>query len=135
MISLEFTRQVRLLNSKEFSRVFDNTTLKAANSHLLVLASENDKTHPRLGFVLAKKQVKLAVDRNLVKRVIRESFRHNQHQMANNDFVILARPGLADLDSKELREMIDGLWFRLKRPKNNGRKSAGRKKAEPSKAK
>jgi len=131
MKTCDFPKQVRLLNSKEFSRVFDNTTHKAANANLLVLASENDLQHPRLGFVLAKKQLKLAVDRNRVKRIIRESFRMHQHQMANQDFVILARPGLAKLTNQELREMIDGLWFRLKRPRHHDRHD--RKRKRPSK--
>jgi len=33
--------------------------------------------------------------------------------------VVLARSGLAELDNQQIREMIDGLWFRLKRPSND----------------
>jgi ribonuclease P protein component len=88
-----------------------------------VLASPNQLEKPRDGYVLAKKQLKRAVDRNRVKRLIRESFRQHQHDLVSNDFVILARSGIVELDNQQIREMIDGLWFRLKKPhgKHQGR--------------
>jgi ribonuclease P protein component len=123
MLDLAFRRDLRLLNPAEFKRVFDNTALRGSTPHLLVLASPNQLEKPRVGFVLAKKQLKRAVDRNRVKRLIRESFRQHQHDLVSNDFVILARSGIVELDNQQIREMIDGLWFRLKKPhgKHQGR--------------
>lgn len=83
---------------------------------MLLLASANNLDHPRLGFVLAKKQIKLAVQRNRVKRLVRESYRLHLQQIPALDFVVLARSGIADLDNEQIREMIDVLWFKLKRP-------------------
>ncbi len=127
MNTFEFPRSVRLLSPGDFSQVFNNTEFKASNRYLLILATPNKNDVSRLGFVIAKKHVKHAVQRNRIKRIIRESFRLNQHKMANNDFVILARPGISDLENGEIREMIDGLWFKLrqsngKRPNKNKRK-------------
>lgn len=109
-----FSRDLRLLSSSQFKTVFEQTAFKASNRQLLLLASKNQQNHARLGFVLAKKQLKLAVDRNRVKRVIRESFRHSHTNLGNIDVVVLARPGLDKLDNKSLRKLIDGMWHRLK---------------------
>jgi ribonuclease P protein component len=116
MTSFDFSRNARLLRPAEFKRVFENTELRGSTSCLLVLASANQQTRARLGFVIAKKQVRHAVDRNRVKRLVRESFRLNNSRLESLDFVILARSGVIDMDNQQLREMIDALWFRLKRP-------------------
>ena len=126
MNTFEFPRSVRLLSPGDFSQVFNNTEFKASNRYLLILATPNKNDVSRLGFVIAKKHVKHAVQRNRIKRIIRESFRLNQHKMANNDFVILARPGISDLENGEIREMIDGLWFKLRQ--SNGKRSNKSKK-------
>ena len=124
-----FRKDLRLLKPAEFKRVFDNTALRGSTPHLLVLAAPNELNRPRVGFVLAKKQLKLAVDRNRVKRLVRESFRQHQHDLASHDFVILARSGIVQLDNQQIREMIDSLWFRLKKPhgKHQGRKRKPRR--------
>lgn len=131
MPDLAFRKNSRLLKPAEFKRVFDNTALRGSTSCLLVLATPNDKAQPRLGFVIAKKQLKLAVDRNRVKRIIRESFRQNQHQLQSNDFVILARSGILKLDNQQIREMIDNQWFKMKHVngKESGKQRRHRKKA------
>ena len=111
-----FTRQSRLLKPDEFKQVFDKTELRGSTPHLLILARASASGQARLGFVIPKKQIKHAVQRNRVKRLIRESFRHHQQRMDELDLVVMARTGLAELDNQQIREMIDALWFRLKRP-------------------
>ncbi|WP_286718420.1 ribonuclease P protein component [Thalassolituus sp. UBA2009] len=127
-----FPRRARLLKPVEFKRVFDKTELRGSSPHLLVLATPNEQDQARIGFVLAKKQIKRAIDRNRIKRLVRESFRHHQHEMASLDFVLLARSGLAELDNQQIREMIDGLWFRLKRPSNDRQANGSRKNRRAS---
>src|SRR5690554_6574751 len=124
MSETAFERNKRLLKPYEFKRVFDNTELRGGTSQILVLASANQLENPRIGFVFSKKNMKLAVDRNRVKRIIRESFRQQQAKLPALDFVILGRKGLSELDNAEIRAMIDALWFRLKRPSNE-RKAKG----------
>lgn len=121
-----FPSSHRLLKPAEFKRVFDNTELRSSSPQLLLLASSNNQNHARIGFVLAKKQIKRAVDRNRIKRIVRESFRHNQHKLAAIDFVILGRKGLEELDAMQLRTMIDQMWFRLKRPSHDRKANRSR---------
>lgn len=126
MSDFAFTRAARLLRPAEFKQVFDNTQWRSSSPELLLLASANTQGQARLGFVLAKKQIKLAVDRNRVKRIVRESFRHHQAKLPAYDFVVLGRSGLTRLDNAELRTLIDTLWFKLKRPNHDKSTNASR---------
>ncbi len=79
----------------------------------MLLARFNEQEHARLGLVIAKKNVRRAVDRNKVKRVARESFRHHRAELGNLDIVVLARRGLGDLDSQALHALFRDMWRRL----------------------
>lgn len=116
-----FSRSLRLLSSSEFKNVFANTCFKASSRHLLLLACPNTQGHARIGFVLAKKQLKRAVDRNRVKRIVRESFRYIHCDLDNLDVVVLARTNLHRLDNQQLRQLIDGMWLKLKPIKHEKR--------------
>ncbi len=116
-----FSRSLRLLSSSQFKNVFANTAFKASSRHLLLLASVNTQTHARIGFILAKKQLKRAVDRNRVKRVVRESFRYIHCDLDSLDVVVLARSNLQTLDNQQLRQLIDELWLKLKPIKHEKR--------------
>ncbi len=115
MVSRDFDRDKRLLTARQFSAVFDSPTGKVPGKHVLLLARENGLDHPRLGLVIGKKNVKLAVQRNRLKRLIRESFRHNQETLTGWDIVVIARKGLGELENPELHQQFGKLWKRLLR--------------------
>lgn len=114
-MSRGFGREKRLLTPRQFKAVFDSPSGKVPGRNVLLLARENDLHHPRLGLVIGKKSVKLSVERNRIKRQIRETFRHHQLELAGWDIVIIARKGLADLDNPELAKQFAKLWKRLSR--------------------
>jgi len=113
MTEFRYPRRLRLLTSGDFSRVFDRAEVKVPERHLLILARPNDLGHPRIGFVISKKNVRRAVKRNRVRRIIRESFRLHQHQLPALDMVILARKGLDTLEGPELHAIIRRCWSRV----------------------
>lgn len=47
--------------------------------------------YPRLGLAISKKNAKRAVDRNRIKRLIREGFRQETNRLPSVDIVILSR--------------------------------------------
>lgn len=114
-MNLGFGREKRLLTPQQFKAVFDSASYKVASKNVLLLARDNQLEHPRLGLVIGKKSVKLAVERNRIKRQIRESFRHSQNTLLGVDVVIVARRGIADLSNIELRNQFDKMWKRLAR--------------------
>ena len=80
-----------------------------------MLFVENTLSHPRLGLAIAKKQVKSAVIRNRIKRIVRESFRTHQHLLPPLDIVVLVRRGVADRSPAELHRSLQRHWERLVR--------------------
>nr|WP_232108434.1 MULTISPECIES: ribonuclease P protein component [Pseudomonas] len=104
-----------MLTPRHFKAVFDSPTGKVPGKNLLILARENGLDHPRLGLVIGKKSVKLAVQRNRLKRLMRDSFRLNQQLLAGLDIVIVARKGLGEVENPELHQHFGKLWKRLAR--------------------
>lgn len=108
-----FTKSLRLLSSNDFQTVFNDAPLRASHQNFLFLARQNALNHPRLGLVIAKKHIRLAVQRNRVKRLIRETFRTKQQQLPDIDVIVLARKGMNDLTNAALVEQLDLQWQRL----------------------
>jgi len=111
MVSLScFSRQARLLQSREFQRVFNNTECKSADALLTVLAVRNTCGHPRLGLAISKKKIKTAVARNKIKRLIRESFRQHKNEMGNLDIVVLGQTRAAMASNQQAFESLATHW-------------------------
>jgi ribonuclease P protein component len=114
-VSGSFSRDKRLLTPRQFKTVFDSPAAKVPGKNILLLARDNGLDLPRLGLVIGKKSVKLSVERNRLKRLLRESFRLNQPMLSGWDVVIVARKGLADQSNAELLQQFGKLWKRLAR--------------------
>ena len=67
----------------------------------------------RLGITVAKKVSKKAVDRNRLKRQIREFYRQRQHQLSNASVVISAKPSSLNASDQERRVSLQELWAKL----------------------
>lgn len=109
-----FTRQRRLPGKADFDRVFSQATIRLNSHPFLLLATAGAAEESRVGMVVGKRHAKRAVDRNRIRRRIRESFRLLQWPVAL-DVVILARPGAGDCDGQALAASLDQLWSRLAR--------------------
>lgn len=97
MSTQRFTKDRRLLTPADFKHVMDGAEFKAHHSHYMLLAKASALSSDRIGFIIAKKKVKLAVGRNRIKRCIRDTFRRRQSTTsAALDIVFLAKPALAD---------------------------------------
>lgn len=110
-----FGKSRRLLTAAQYSRVFDAADAKASHRNVLLLARLNQQSGNRLGLVIAKKNVRLAVQRNRIKRIAREVFRQLPEQDRGLDVVLLARRGMDQLDNAELAVILREQWNRLER--------------------
>lgn len=118
-----FGKQHRLLTPREFKAVFDGALFKASHRSLLLLAipAVDTPSQPdapaRLGLVVAKKHARLAVQRNRLKRLLRESFRHHKAELTGLDIVALVKPGLWQQENSAIRAIIEEQWARLLKQK------------------
>lgn len=88
---------------------------KSSDRLFTVLARRGPGPGARLGLAVSKKNVKRAVDRNHVKRLVRESFRRQRSRLDDLDVVVLARRGVADHSNAEISESLSRHWERLAR--------------------
>lgn len=104
-----FSRTLRLLKAADYQAVFDKAH-KSADGFLTVLGTANPMGYARLGLAVSKKNIRHAVARNRIKRLVRESFRLNRHQLGSVDFVVMARPQALQADNQTLRNALDKHW-------------------------
>ena len=114
MISKEFSfpSGLKLGNPADYKRVFANP-VKSTDNFFTLLVIRNDLDHPRLGLAIAKKNIRKAVTRNLIKRSVRENFRLKQYDLINIDIVVLARRGAANASPALLKKSLDKHWLKL----------------------
>lgn len=110
-----FPRRLRLLTAGEYRHVFDHAAFKIHGKGLLALAIPNTLGHPRVGLVFSKKNVRRAVDRNRLKRLVRESIRLQQHRLPAVDIVVLSRRGVHEQDNATLHRQLHSMWRRLEK--------------------
>jgi ribonuclease P protein component len=110
--SCRFPRSVRLLNRVEYQQVFADP-VRSSDDLFTVLACRNSRETARLGLAIAKKTIARAVQRNRIKRLVRESFRANQAQLLGIDAVVLAKKGLQDRSNNEIQRSLSKHWDRL----------------------
>lgn len=111
-MAARFPRCVRLLKPAEFKVAFQKGTRFHERGLTAVSAASNSK-EARLGLAISKKAVPLSVDRNRLKRQIRESFRLHHRQLPGVDLVILVKPGSRPLTALLLSQSLERLWTRI----------------------
>ena len=107
-----FSRQLRLIKPAEYKNVFAKP-IKSSDLYFTLLAQKNELNHPRLGLAIAKKNIKKAVNRNVIKRTIRENFRLQQHNLGNVDIIVLARKEAVGVPLDILRKSLEKHWLKL----------------------
>lgn len=112
-VSYQFNRELRLLTPNHFNAVFSNQPQRFSSQHFTLLLTPNQEQHPRLGFAVAKKRVKLAVQRNRIKRLMRDSFRLQQHYLPSVDIVVMVRNGIDTLENNDIDRQITKLWRKI----------------------
>ena len=114
MVSLKFGRELRLLTPGQFDNVFQ-LPFRVSSPLFTILAKANHLPHPRLGLTIAKKRVKLATQRNRIKRCCRNSFRLHQHGLPPVDLVLLVKGDISTTPNAELHKQLEKLWSKIKR--------------------
>ncbi len=92
-MTLRFSGHHKLKKATDFSSVFNEASVRQSEDSILLLGKLSDQPINRLGMVIAKKNIPRAVDRNKIKRVMREVFRNHSSFPTDTclDIVLLVR--------------------------------------------
>ncbi len=99
-----FPRQARVRARGEFDAVFKQA--RRTSDPLLSLHWLPGDAPARLGLAVSRKVDPHAVGRNRIKRALREQFRKLRTQLANGDYVCVARAPAAKADGRALRTTL-----------------------------
>ena len=96
-----FSKSRRLVSSTEYQLVISHAC-GSKDTLFFVYARENGRQLSRLGVTVSRRVARRAVDRNRIKRVIRESFRQQENILMGLDIVTIARGATERLEAKQL---------------------------------
>ena len=108
-MTARFSRRQRLTQSKDFDRLFRRSE-RSSDNVVTVLARRNGASASRLGMAISRKCAPRAVDRNRLKRVIRESFRQAGEQLQGLDLVVIGKRKRPLANSRCLAQSLQRHW-------------------------
>lgn len=99
-------KEFRIKKNKEFQEAFQKGTSFANRQFVVYSLAKEDQDYFRIGLSVSKK-IGNAVMRNQIKRYIRQAvFELSEGIQKGNDYVIIARKPLAEMDFFEVKKSL-----------------------------
>jgi ribonuclease P protein component len=111
-VALRHPRTARLLRPADFAALRENSQ-RVSTRHFTAQYRHAALASARLGMAVSRKVSKNAVERNRIRRQIRESFRLRRAQLPQVDLLMIARVSAAAQPNPVLRQELELLWQRL----------------------
>jgi ribonuclease P protein component len=102
--SRRLPKSARLNDSKAFARLLRGR--RRVVDCLELALDRTDTDCARLGIVVGKKQLPRAVDRNALKRIVRETFRHRRDSLPPRELLIRLRSPLKGETRQDWRKRV-----------------------------
>ncbi|MBE1162108.1 ribonuclease P protein component [Dyella acidiphila] len=112
MTAAGLPREARIRRAGDFA-VMRQASGRLGGRCFSVRYRQNELGHARLGLAVSKRVSKRAVERNRIKRLLRESFRRSRLKLPPLDLVVMAREQAAGVPGPALLAEIDALWRKL----------------------
>jgi ribonuclease P protein component len=107
-----FGANLRLRSKPQFDAVYAGSR-RIDDKFFAMRVKPNGLGHPRVGLAVAVKTAGNAVARNRLRRLVRESFRLNQHELPAVDVVVSAKFPAREAPATGLRASLATLWKRV----------------------
>ncbi len=112
MTKFSFPKNRRILKRKDFIRL-SKQGKKVLTNYFIAVVTKGAEDNNRIG-ITASKKVGNAPERNRIKRLIREYFRHRQeNHTETKDINIIARKGIISLSNKEINKELETLFNKI----------------------
>lgn len=105
-----FTAGHRIRKRNEYQRVYEQGR-KVSSKSFTLFTLQNGLGRPRLGITVTRR-CGGAVQRNRVKRLLREWFRKRQRELPSQDVVVNAREGMHRMTLEEISREMNGRFRR-----------------------
>ena len=105
-----------LRGKRDFEEVFNNSSTKINSEYFRALILKNSNEF-RLGMILPKKNIKLAVHRNYLKRIIR-NLSIDIFAESKVSLVVVSKKRILDFKKEKLRREIKTLFLNLTKKLN-----------------
>jgi ribonuclease P protein component len=117
-LQFSLTKADRILKRSEFI-VLSKSGRKVQNAYFIACFAPGQQPHCRLGITVTKKVGK-AVERNRIKRMVREFFRLNRQRLSGNwDINIIAKTRAAGISSETIGQSLQDIFDRISRYENH----------------
>ncbi|MDP3087624.1 MAG: ribonuclease P protein component [Methylotenera sp.] len=114
----KLVKQAKMIKTDDFSSVF-NFRKRISSQYLVMHYQPNSLQHARLGLVIGKKTAKLAVSRNYMRRVLREFFRLQQHDVCHVDLIVRVQKKFNKVDFIQIKQEFNVLLEKLNQRVNS----------------
>ena len=105
-------RSARIQKSAEYRRIL-STNQKGRTRYFRYCLAPGACSGSRIGITVSRRVSGSSVQRNRIKRQVREFFRNNRVIIGGYDLVVTGVPGAASRSNRELREDLKRLWEKL----------------------
>jgi ribonuclease P protein component len=109
---LRFPPQRRVRRKVDFESAYKRGRRFSDNLFTMTVRV-NDVGGPRLGLAIAARTIGNAIARNRLRRIIRESFRHEQHRLPAADIIVGAKVGARNAPDPLRRQSLAALWKKI----------------------
>lgn len=110
--NLRLSHESRLRYKSDFDRVFKYQK-KIRCEIGIVRFTPNNQAIARIAIIASKRNVRLAVVRNRLRRLVKETFRHHQSSLQGLDIIFVAHREANTANKIEINRCLNKLFKRL----------------------
>lgn len=113
MTGLDLPRDARLRQAADFGAL-RHAKGRVRGTYFMLRYGPNACRTARLGMAVSRRVSTRAVERNRIKRLIRESFRQRRAHLPHVDILVIAHRDAAGKPAPALRGELEALWSRVR---------------------